>query len=120
MRNLGNKKIDEILPEESLHIPNSMRRILEEYLKFNVNVDLATAAHTGDIAKALFKCEISNLSNTQKQKLNLLLSVCNILSHKATHPRNPSEILKSAKFLRNALRDNDKFHHYKMICNSTP
>ena len=97
-----------------------MRRVLEEYVKFNVNLDYATATHTGDIAKALFKCEINDLSNSKKQKLDLLLYVCNILSHKATHPHNPSEIHKSAKFLRNTIKKCDKYHHLKMTCyNST-
>ncbi|SMP64768.1 Wobble nucleotide-excising tRNase [Sphaerochaeta associata] len=113
-----NKKVEEIPPQESLHMPNTMRRVLEEYVKFNVNLDYATATHTGDIAKALFKCEISDLSNSKKQKLDLLLSVCNILSHKATHPHNPSEIHKAAKFLRNTIRECDKYHHLKMTCYS--
>ncbi len=113
-----NKKAEEILPQESLHMPNTMRRVLEEYVKFNVNLDFATATHTGDIAKALFKREIGELSNSKKQKLDLLLSVCNILSHKATHPHNPSEIHKSAIFLRNTIKECDKYHHLKMTCYS--
>ena len=100
--------------DQALHMPNTMRRILEEYVKFNVNVDFATAAKTGDICKALFKDEVGNLSQTKKQKLNQLLSVCNILSHKANQPKNPSEIHESAKFLINTIKQNDKFHHLKM------
>lgn len=111
-----NRKVDDISTEESLHIPNTMRRVLEEYTKFNVNLDLATAANTGDICKALFKKELSKLSMGEKQKLNQLLSVCNILSHKATHPHNPTEIYNSAKFLRNTIKECDKYHHLKMTC----
>jgi len=114
-----NKKAEVITPQESLHMPNTMRRVLEEYIKFNVNLDFATATHTGDIAKALFKREISELSINKKLRLDLLLSVCNILSHKATHPHNPSEIHESAKFLRNTIKENDKFHHFKMTCYSS-
>jgi wobble nucleotide-excising tRNase len=103
-----------ITDEIALHMPNTMRRILEEYIKFRVNVDFATASQNGDICKALFGEEIATLSNTKKQKLNLLLDVCNILSHKANQPKNPSEIHDSAKFLISSIELNDKYHHIKM------
>lgn len=108
------KNVSDISDDEALHMPNTMRRILEEYVKFHVNVDFATAAKTGDICKALFKEEQASLSKTKKQKLDQLLSICNILSHKANHPKNPSEIHKSAKFLINTIKQHDKFHHFKM------
>lgn len=100
--------------EVALHMPNTIRRVLEEYVKFRVNVDFATASHIDDIAKALFGEELSKLSNTKRQKLNQLLSVCNILSHKANHPKNPSEIHESAKFLVGSIEEYDKYHHLKM------
>lgn len=103
-----------VTDEVALHMPNTMRRVLEEYVKFRVNVDFATASHNEDIAKALFGEELSKLSNTKKQKLNQLLSVCNILSHKANHPKNPSEIHESAKFLISSIEQYDKYHHLKM------
>lgn len=108
------KNIDVISDETALHMPNTMRRVLEEYVKFRVDVDFATAGHDADIAKALFGEELSTLSNTKKQKLNQLLDVCNILSHKAKHPKNPSEIHESAKFLIGAIEQHDKYHHLKM------
>lgn len=103
-----------ITDEEALHMPNTIRRVIEEYVKFNVDVDFATAAKTGDISKALFKDELVNLSATKKQKLSQLLAICNILSHKANQPKNPSEIHESAKFLMNSIEQHDKFHHLKM------
>ncbi|SRR6266496_237679 len=104
----------DITDDVALHMPNTMRRVLEEYVKFRVNIDFATASHTGDISKALFSEELSRLSNTKKQKLNQLLAVCNILSHKANHPKNPSEIHESAKFLIGSIELHDKYHHLKM------
>lgn len=104
----------DITDAEALHMPNTMRRILEEYIKFRVGVDFATAAKTGDIAKALFNDELANLSNTKKQKLNQLLTVCNVLSHRANQPKNPSEIHESAKFLIGSIERFDKWHHLKM------
>lgn len=108
------KDLASISDDEALHMPNTMRRVLEEYVKFQVNVDFATASSTGDISKALFKDEIANLSETKKRKLNQLLAVCNILSHKANQPKNPSEVHESAKFLITTIEQHDKFHHLKM------
>lgn len=108
------KDIDTVADEVALHMPNTMRRILEEYVKFRVDVDFATAGKNGEISKALFGEEFNKLSNTKKQKLNLLLAVCNILSHKANQPKNPSEIHGSAKFLIGTIEKYDKYHHLKM------
>ena len=108
------KNVSDISDEVALHMPNTMRRVLEEYVKFRVDVDFATAGHDTDIAKALFGEELSTLSNTKKQRLNQLLSICNILSHKAMHPKNPSEIHESAKFLIGSIEQYDKYHHLKM------
>lgn len=113
--NFRKLSVDDIADETALHMPNTMRRILEEYVKFRVNVDFATAGHDDDIAKALFCEELSKLSNTKRQNLSKLLAVCNILSHKASHPKNPSEIHESAKFLIGSIEQYDKYHHFKMI-----
>lgn len=48
-------------------MPNTMRRVLEEHVKFRVNVDFATMGHDDDIAKALFGEELSKLSNTKSE-----------------------------------------------------
>lgn len=108
------KDVNEVPYEEVLHMPNTMRRILEEYVKFRVDIDFATAGKNGEISKAMFGEEFNNLSNTKKQKLNQLLAVCNILSHKANQPKNPSEIHDSAKFLIGSIEQYDKYHHLKM------
>ncbi len=91
-------------------------RLLQKAETYQKHVDFATAAKSGDISKALYGEEIAKLSNSKKQKLGLLLSVCNILSHKANnHPKEPKEIHDAAKTLINAIRENDKYHHLKMI-----
>ncbi len=107
---------EDVSSEQSIHMPNTIRRVLEEYIKFKLNVDFATAAKSGDISKALFSKEIAELSNTEKQKLSLLLDVCNVLSHKANnHPKEPKEIHNAARTLIRAIKNNDKYHHLKMI-----
>lgn len=110
------KNISDISDETALHMPNTMRRVLEEYVKFRVNVDFANEGHADDVAKAIFGEELAKLSNTKKQKLNQLLAVSNVLSHKASsQPKNPTEIHESAKFLIGSIEKYDKYHHFKMI-----
>lgn len=108
--------VEDISQEQSLHMPNTIRRVLEEYVKFKLNVDFATSAKSGEIAKAIYGVEKSELSSGKRQRLNVLLNVCNILSHKASnHPKEPKEIHDAARTLINAIKENDKYHHLKMI-----
>ena len=115
--NFHKKDIKDISDQEALHMPNTMRWIIEEYVKFNVDLDFATAKKSGDISNALFKKDISELNSKNKQNLHQLLSICNILTHKAAQPKNPAEIHNTAKFLIETIKANDKYHHFKMLGN---
>lgn len=95
---------------EIYHYPNIMRKILEEYLRFKVKNSSPTSSNINNIKLAL--CGEKPSANDEL-RLGTLLNVCNILSHKAS--RNPDEILKSAKFLMNKIKDSDKLHFYTMI-----
>ena len=95
---------------EIYHYPNIMRKILEEYLSFKVKNSSPTSSNINNIKLAL--CGEKPSANDEL-RLGTLLNVCNILSHKAS--RNPDEILKSAKFLMNKIKDRDKLHYYTMI-----
>lgn len=95
---------------EIYHYPNIMRKILEEYLSFKVKNSSPTSSNINNIKLAL--CG-EKYSANDELRLGTLLNVCNILSHKAS--RNPDEILKSAKFLMNKIKDSDKLHFYTMI-----
>lgn len=95
---------------EIYHYPNIMRKILEEYLSFKVKNSSPTSSNINNIKLAL--CGEKPSANDEL-RLGTLLNVCNILSHKAS--RNPDEILKSAKFLMNKIKDSDKLHFYTMI-----
>lgn len=95
---------------EIYHYPNIMRKILEEYLSFKVKNSSPTSSNINNIKLAL--CGEKPSANDEL-RLGTLLNVCNILSHKAS--RNPDEILKSAKFLMNKIKDSDKIHFYTMI-----
>ena len=87
-----------------------MRKVLEEYLSFKVKNSSPTSANINNIKLAL--CGDKPYANDEL-RLGTLLNVCNILSHKAS--RNPDEILKSAKFLMNKIKDRDKLHFNTMI-----
>ena len=95
---------------EIYHYPNIMRKILEEFLSFKVKNSSPTYANINNIKLAL--CGEKPSANDEL-RLGTLLNVCNILSHKVS--RNPDEILKSARFLMNKIKDSDKLHFYTMI-----
>ena len=85
----------------------SWGKILEEYLSFKVKNSSPTSSNI-----KLTLCG-EKPSTNDELRLGTLLNVCNILSHKAS--RNSDEILKSAKFLMNKIKDSDKLHFNTMI-----
>lgn len=102
--------------ETAIHIPNSMRRLLEDYCDFRIGVKDVNIAHKGDVSKALFGREISELKDDEKRKLENILRICNVLSHKASsYPYEINEVQRAAKDLMSILYQNDKYHHLKMI-----
>ena len=93
-----------------------MRRLLEDYCDFRIGVKDVNIAHKGDVSKALFGREISELKDDEKRKLENILRICNVLSHKASsYPYEINEIQRAAKDLMSILYQNDKYHHLKMI-----
>jgi len=108
------KNVSDVSPDEALHMPNTMRRVLEEYIRFNFGIDLATQTHYNEIAQALFEKEVAEVSQKNEARLKMLLSVCNILSHGAPRTRSVSEIHASARFLINRMSEINKYHHDKM------
>ncbi|MGB3945577.1 MAG: AAA family ATPase [Candidatus Saccharimonadales bacterium] len=108
------KSFSDVSADEVLHIPNTMRRVLEEYIRFNFGIDLATQTRYNEIAEALFEDRVSNISASNEARLKTLLSVCNILSHGTPHTRSVSEIHTSARFLINRMEAINKYHHTRM------
>ena len=51
-------------------------------------------------------------SQDQKRELSILLTICNVLSHKSAY--NPDEVLRSAKFLMDLIKQEDKTHFLAM------
>ena len=108
------KQLADVSSEESLHMPNTMRRVLEEYLRFNIDIEFATQAKYNEIARVLLEQEVVNISTNNEAKIKTLLSVCNILSHGTPRSRSVSEIHASARFLMNRLKDINKYHFDEM------
>ncbi|EST13706.1 AAA family ATPase [Sporolactobacillus laevolacticus] len=107
------KNFDDIKPEEFLHLPNTMRRVFESYLRFNFNISMATA-NSIDKIKTVFEFSNRDIDNG---KLQGFLNVINVFSHGSIFEYNPKqrEIYDSAKFLIKTLKCNNKGHHQKMI-----
>lgn len=103
------KNRDDILSHcDIYHLPNSIRRVFEEFLSFKSSKNIIP---TGKNQKHIES--IMNItSQKDKQKLSVLLTVCNVLSHKAMY--NPEEVLNSAKFLMKLIKSEDEKHYHAM------
>lgn len=108
------KNVSDVNSDAALHMPNTMRRVLEEYIRFNFGIELATQTHYNEIAQVLFEKEVSEISQKNEARLKTLLSVCNILSHAAPRTRSLGEIHASARFLIARISNINKYHHDKM------
>ena len=95
-------------------MPNTMRRVLEEYIRFNFGIALATQSSYNEIAVALFETDVINISANNEAKLKKLLSVCNVLSHGTPPTRSISEIHTSSRILMNRIKDINTYHHNEM------
>ena len=115
------KKQADITDDEALHMPNTLRRVLEEYLSFRINIDRATQNKADDIFKLLTgENSVSDIKPQKKIKLNKLLSICNILSHNTnSQPKNKNEVLDAAQCFVGCLEMTDMLHIQKMILPET-
>lgn len=106
---------DDISDDEAVHAPNTMRRIIESYMRFNYNVELATEKQK-EIILSIFNCGNTALSNNDETKLNTLLRLINVQSHGSLFPITPqkNEISTSAKYLMRIFKEHDKCHYDKM------
>lgn len=107
--NFSKKNINEELSYcDIYHLPNSIRKIFEEFLSFKTSKGIvptqSSKRHIEDI--------MNINSKSQKRDLSILLTICNVLSHKTAY--NPEEVLKSAKFLMELIKREDKTHFVAM------
>ena len=110
---------------ELYHIPNSMRRVFEEFLLFKSDnniiptqaqrtkiEDIIIQSTNGKIIDGRAISSGSYLNRTKNTKLGELLTLINVLSHSAQH--NPNQVLTSAKFLMKLIEDMDSVHFNAM------
>lgn len=97
-----------------LHMPNTIRRVLEDYMRFYAGVKVATSNSKEQISKGLLGEEYAGMSNNKKLGLTTLLSVANILSHRIPDSPSKKEIHDSAKFLMNKMKEKHQPHHDAM------
>ena len=95
------------------HTPNSMRRVLEEFLSFKVGRRKFPTTSNFNIIKELYegyKTDNNGIGDFN-MKINSLLSLINTHSHKPLHS---DEVKKNAKILMEYIKITDKFHYDKM------
>jgi wobble nucleotide-excising tRNase len=107
---------DPQLDDLSLHMPNTMRRVLEEYLRFNTRVERVSAATEQGIGEMLFIGENWNnaVSEQNKAKVRQLISITNALSHRVPDSYNSSDIQMSARFLMSRIKKINRCHYNAM------
>ncbi|GHT81873.1 hypothetical protein FACS1894125_3510 [Actinomycetota bacterium] len=98
------------------HIPNNMRRILEEYLNFNAPITggNATISKITSIAPILFLKEFDKIEKDDLRNLEEMLSIANIYSHNLSPDPDPEAIKRSAEFLMNRFKEINIKHYNAM------
>lgn len=106
--------IGDVDDDTFLHMPNTMRRVFEDYMRFYAGIKNVTSNAKEEVAKALLNEEYAQLGTKEKLRLNTLLSVTNILSHRIPGGPSRKEIHDSAKFFMNRMGTHHKRHHDTM------
>lgn len=112
IHNLSEKRVENISESDVYNAANSMRRVMEEFLKFKMpNKALPQKSNQGAIEDLFYISTNKHLGKQRKLKLGAFLTFINVLSHK---PCRSDEILNNAKFLMNFIKDMDKAHFNAM------
>src|SRR5699024_3685275 len=107
--NFSQKEVSEELSNcEIYHLPNSIRKVFEEFLSFKTSRGIIPTQSKKKHIESIMNID----SQDQKRELSILLTICNVLSHKSAY--NPDEVLRSAKFLMDLIKQEDKTHFLAM------
>lgn len=93
-----------------------MRRVLEKYVSFHaVNPNVSSGAENV-VGAALLnnQDEWDKASNTKKSKVERLISITNVFSHKFNQRASSDEIHSAARFMMSCIKENDKMHYIAM------
>lgn len=103
------KQESEITESEIYGIPNTIRRVLEEFLSFKTSgAVLAQKSNKKRILDLYNKSFGGEMSNTKKHKLDQMLTIINALSHNIQ--KNRTEVHEAAKFTITLMKDIDCTH----------
>lgn len=106
---------DSNFEEIAIHMPNDMRRVLEQYLSFNCGISSIGSGNVQAIAETLHPNKSwTKLSTKEKSSINLLLSVTNLLSHKIGESYDASTIQSCAKYFMNRIETANRRHYIAM------
>ena len=106
------RESDDAFEEAALHMPNVMRRVLEEYLSFNCGVASVGSGNIQAIGESLFPGEAwSKVSKNQKGRLSLLLTVTNLFSHRVGDKHDATTVQKCARFMMTRI-EAANYRHY--------
>ena len=99
----------------ALHMPNALRRVLEEYLNFNSSVRATTSSQVVEIGKVLFaNKDWSQIKHDKRRSVELLVNVTNAFSHRAPKPDNGKDVHECAKFFMNRIEAVNPSHFHAM------
>lgn len=103
---------DRLSDAQTYHIPNAMRKVLEEFFTFKTSITLLPQISNIDKIEALYidatkEDNSDKMSGTKRRNLAELLDMINVLSHK---PIKSNEIPTNARFLLNFIKDIDPIH----------
>ncbi len=88
------------------HIPNTIRRVYEEFLLFKFNRSLA------EIRDVDIQNKFKITKDDDKRKLSALRNITNVLSHRSI--KTNQDILTAAQYLMKLIKDNDIVHFNTM------
>lgn len=112
-----------MLPEDSpdiddlaLHMPNTIRRVLEEYVSYHAAKPGVSSGKENVVGMALFndQNEWDKATAKNKSMVSRLISISNVYSHKFNATASSREIQDVARFMMNCIEEHNKTHFIAM------
>jgi wobble nucleotide-excising tRNase len=112
------KKGSPEVEKTALLMPNTMRRVLEEYLRYHTECSGVSSGNVQQIGSALYNSREKwdkNASTSDHTKVSLLINITNVFSHRIDTIVSNEEIYRSARFMMQRIFDNNKTHYEAMV-----
>jgi wobble nucleotide-excising tRNase len=111
------------LPEDSpdiddfaLHMPNTIRRVLEEYVSYHAAKPSVSSGKENVVGMALFNDQDKwdKASSKDKGMVSRLISISNVYSHRFNATASSREIHDVARFMMRCIEEHNKTHFIAM------